>query len=219
MPEKKNSLVPDNAPKTPLNHLADKVFGDNDQYRAYLGLYGPDDSTMTERTLSPAGQDFIRAMGAHNLGKGAKPNSFGTAEYPYDHPHDQAMYEVLGNVAKNNVRLVNIAGVPYYQVLDRYDYDLGEDFIKKHGWGETLNGLVTGRYARREAEEIAGGLGLSRNLNYLVPVDPSRSAPPEAVDAHRKKTDLPYPSQTLGTKVMNALRGAATPKHNEKAMP
>lgn len=216
----KNNLA---AQKPPVNALR----GDREDIKAYLGLMGFDDSVMTERHLSPKALAEFRETVRKTLATKDRDSYSILNNYPHDEGSTR-MHHVVGKVAPSNMRQVNIAGVPYYQVLDRYDFDLG-----KEGGGSWMDGLVggvgqlvtdpgaaldmAGGNSPWGPEKFAGKLGLQRNLNYLIPVDPSRVAPEEALEAYRRGTNLPYPSKTLGKAAVNALLTPRTPY--EKVQP
>ena len=124
----------------------------------------------------------------------------------------------MGRLAPGNIRKVVIAGVPYWQVLDVYDFDHSKNRVANGEWGEvakeTVGNLQRGNLFNAQ-RNIPSLLGLQYNMNLLVPTDPRTSAPPESVEAFRQSNRLPYPNNTLGRKLTNALM----PYSPEKVMP
>lgn len=226
-----NNLAPDRKPDySTINHLASWVghpSGSREHVKAYMYQFiGTDPGDYDEKHLSPAGIETIRQLAARNYGK--FPDKYqdfvSIGDYPPDDP--TLMNFAMGAIAPSNIRKVDIGGVPYWQVLDRYDFNGVEDDLKtgnqNHLLGNVVKGLLRGD---PNPEEIPGALGgLAYNMNFLVPVDPKRSAHPDLVEAYRRQSSLgnnpAFPTNTLPNRVGNALRNAATPKRpNEKAMP
>lgn len=183
-----------------LSSLLGQPGGTREYIKAYAHQFGFGEGDYTEQSLSPLGADAIRKMAAKNHG-GRLAKTDGVVDYAQ--PDVTGMASTLGRLSPSNLRQVNIEGVPYWQVLDRYDFNEEVDDIKNGKKQELVNHLMKNGPANYRSKKIIPSLmGLGYNVNFLVPADPTRQARPESVEAHRKATSLGnnpmYPTSTLG---------------------
>lgn len=203
--QRTNHLMGDMGPKgdeSTMNYLASTMGmqgGTREYVKAYMRQFGFDEGDYTESHLSPQGVDAIRKMAMKNYGRLGQTG--GVVEY--SQPDVTGMSSTLGRISPSNLRRVDIGGVPYWQVLDQYDFNNEVEDIKNGHRQELMNHLMTkGPADYRSKKIIPSLLGLRYNVNFLVPVDPTKIADPTLVEAYRKKTSLgnnpAYQPATLG---------------------
>lgn len=186
--------------------------GTREHIKAYTHQFGFDEGDYTENSLSPEGVAYLRKLAEMNHGR---VNALETPTL-YPKPDSVGMMSTLGRVAPQNFRKVVIGGVPYWQVLDRYNFNNEEEDLANGKKNEMVNHLMReGLTDYRSKKIIPSLLGLRYNSNFLVPVDPRHQAHPDLIEAHRKATSLgnnpAFPTSTLGGRAKRFIEQTVMP--------
>lgn len=178
-----------------LRSLVGSRQGTDEAIKGYNHYVFGNGSPYTESNLSGQGNQELLTAAQNALAPDPRRFQKGMDYIDYLDGDPTDLHNLIGATREEGVRRVNIAGHPYIQVRDIYDFS-GDIESSIPSANRILNALSGDRYALRHLGVAVGQhIGKPYPVNILLPLNPRNVASTAEINAFRNKTTYPSTKQ------------------------